>query len=111
MLHTVATRVRCAAFAEEKTVSAECAQKMCEAVVQVPRYLGVPKHGTGRSTSEAESRGEEECEEEDEDADEFRAPIELLAEVRHLYTHHLCIYQYTLEKAAEDVCCVVCVRM
>ncbi|XP_017334867.1 glutamate-rich protein 2 isoform X3 [Ictalurus punctatus] len=76
----VATRVRCAAFAEEKTVSAECAQKMCEAVVQVPRYLGVPKHGTGRSTSEAESRGEEECEEEDEDADEFRAPIELLAE-------------------------------
>ncbi|XP_017334866.1 glutamate-rich protein 2 isoform X2 [Ictalurus punctatus] len=68
------------AGAEEKTVSAECAQKMCEAVVQVPRYLGVPKHGTGRSTSEAESRGEEECEEEDEDADEFRAPIELLAE-------------------------------
>lgn len=107
MLHTVAARVRCAAFAEEKTVSAECAQKMCEAVVQVPRYLGVPKRGTGRSTSEAESRGEEE----DEDADEFRAPIELLAEVRHLYTHHLCIYQYTLEKAAEDVCCVVCVRM
>lgn len=107
MLHTVAARVRCAVFAEEKTVSAECAQKMCEAVVQVPRYLGVPKRGTGRSTSEAESRGEEE----DEDADEFRAPIELLAEVRHLYTHHLCIYQYTLEKAAEDVCCVVCVRM
>lgn len=103
MLHTVAARV----FADEKTVSAECAQKMCEAVVQVPRYLGVPKRGTGRSTSEAESRGEEE----DEDADEFRAPIELLAEVRHLYTHHLCIYQYTLEKAAEDVCCVVCVRM
>ncbi|XP_053492461.1 glutamate-rich protein 2 isoform X2 [Ictalurus furcatus] len=68
------------AGAEEKTVSAECAQKMREAVVQVPRYLGVPKRGTGRSTSEAESRGEEECEEEDEDADEFRAPIELLAE-------------------------------
>ncbi|MCI4375064.1 hypothetical protein PGIGA_G00104800 [Pangasianodon gigas] len=61
-------------------VGAECVQKMCEPLVQVPRYLGVPKCGAGRSSSEAESGDEEECEEEEEDADEFRAPIELLAE-------------------------------
>ncbi|XP_026801415.3 glutamate-rich protein 2 isoform X3 [Pangasianodon hypophthalmus] len=66
--------------AEEKTVSSECVQKMREPLLQVPRCLGVPKCGAGRSSSEAESGDEEECEEEEEDADEFRAPIELLAE-------------------------------
>ncbi|XP_034167134.2 glutamate-rich protein 2 isoform X4 [Pangasianodon hypophthalmus] len=65
---------------EEKTVSSECVQKMREPLLQVPRCLGVPKCGAGRSSSEAESGDEEECEEEEEDADEFRAPIELLAE-------------------------------
>lgn len=74
-------------FAEEKTVSAKCVQKVHEPVVQEPRYLGVPKCGTGPSTIEAESGDEEECEEEEEDevTAEVRAPIELLAEVRHHY--------------------------
>lgn len=60
----------------------ECVQKMHEPV-QVHRYLAVPKCGTATSenTSEAESGYEAECEEEKEDTAEFRAPIELLAEV------------------------------
>lgn len=77
-------------FAEGKTVSSECVQKMNEPIVQLPCHPGLPKCGSDRSTSEAESGDEEkECEEEYEDTADFRAPIELLAEVRHYYTHHV----------------------
>lgn len=96
-------------FAEEKTVSAECVQKVHEPVVEEPRYLGVPKCGTGgRSTMEAESGDEEECEEEDEDAAEVCAPIELLAEVRHHYIFMSLqnINMYTMRETAEAVCFV-----
>lgn len=80
-------------FAEEKTVSAECVRSLHEPVVQVPRQPGMPRCGSDQSTREEENGDEEEeCEEEDEDTADFRAPIELLAEVRHLYT----LYTFTL---------------
>lgn len=88
-----------AVFAEEKPVSTERVQNMHEPVVQ-----GVPKYGTGQSTIKAESRDEEEG----EDTAEFRAPIELLGEVRHLHTHH-CISVHIIRSCWSCVLCVLCI--
>lgn len=85
---TCVVRILCAVFADEKTRSAECVQNMHEPVVQVPQHLGVPKCEPDQITSKTESRDEDESEEYDEDAAEFHAPIELLAEVRHLYSQN-----------------------